>query len=226
MKKTGVRLAPLSHRRLIGLTGGIATGKSTVSAYLEKVYKLPVLDADQYAREAVQPGTIVLNRVVERYGTQILQADGQLDRPQLGHLIFRDEKERHWLETQIHPVVQSCFQRDLAQLPERISPVILSIPLLFEARLTHWVTEIWVVTCTPSQQNDRLRQRNGLSEREAHDRIQAQMPLNKKCELADQVLDNSGSLENLYRQVDRALRGFLITLNTGNTGLSTENEKF
>lgn len=197
---------PMPNRRLIGLTGGIATGKSTVSAYLERVYQLTVLDADQYAREAVQPGSIVLNRLVERYGTRILQSDGQLDRPQLGSLIFRDGRERRWLETQIHPVVESCFQRDLAQLPPTLSPVILSIPLLFEAQLTHWVTEIWVVACTPNQQNDRLRQRNGLSETEAQDRIQAQMPLDKKCALADQVLDNSGSLEALYRQVDRALQ--------------------
>ena len=192
-----------NDRRLIGLTGGIATGKTTVSEYLKAVYHLPILDADRYAREAVEPGSIILEQIIDHYGQTILTDQGQLDRFQLGNLIFRNPTERQWLEGLIHPYVQTCFAKELTQLSDTPT-IVLAIPLLFEAQLTHWVTEIWVVCCTAVQQRDRLMRRNGFTALEAQDRITAQLPLEEKCQSADVVLDNSGTLDFLYEQIDRA----------------------
>lgn len=190
------------RKRYIGLTGGIATGKTTVSQYLAETYQLPILDADLYARQAVSPGTVVLDQIIHRYGEKIRLEDGNLDRPQLGKIIFENFQERQWLESQIHPYVRECFQQDLGGLD---SPVVLVIPLLFEAKMTDLCTEIWVVSVTPEIQLRRLMERDQLSEEGAIQRINCQMSLAEKCQLADIVLDNSSSREFLLEQVDRAL---------------------
>lgn len=195
---------PILGQRIIGLTGGIATGKSTVSRYLEDIHQIPVLDADVYARQAVTVGSPVLAAIVERYGDRILNPDGSLNRGQLGEVVFHDPQEKGWLEQQIHPVVRQCFQAAMADLTE-VPIVVQAIPLLFEAGLTDQVTEIWVVACTPDQQRQRLMARNGLSLEQAKARIASQMPLAEKVALADVVLDNSGDVDALLRQVDQAL---------------------
>lgn len=191
-------------RRIIGLTGGIACGKSTVSNYLENIYKIPVLDADIYAREAVEKGSAILERIFARYGRKVKTEDNSLNRQQLGEIIFNNPEEKIWLESQIHPYVRECFKRHLEQLEAPI--VVFSIPLLFEAKLTYLVTEIWVVSCGFEQQIERLMTRNNLSREQAIARINNQMPLAEKIALADIVLDNSGDLEALYTQIDRAIQ--------------------
>ncbi|MFM7716709.1 MAG: dephospho-CoA kinase, partial [Microcystis sp.] len=187
-------------RRIIGLTGGIACGKSTVSHYLENIYKIPVLDADMYAREAVEKGSAILERILARYGRKVKTEDNSLNRQQLGEIIFNNPEEKIWLESQIHPYVRECFKRHLEQLEAPI--VVCSIPLLLEAKLTHLVTEIWVVSCGFEQQIQRLTTRNNLTREQAIARINNQMPLAEKIALADIVLDNSGDLEALYTQID------------------------
>ncbi|MGA1408569.1 MAG: dephospho-CoA kinase [Prochlorotrichaceae cyanobacterium] len=198
-------------QRRIGLTGGIATGKTTVSEYLAQQYRLPILDADHYARQVVEPGSPVLVSIVQRYGHGMLRQDGTLDRPQLGQIIFQDVEERRWLEAQIHPLVQQCFEQTLRELAEE-PIVVLAIPLLFETgyHLTPLVTETWVVSCTLQQQCDRLMQRNSLTLQDAQTRIEAQYPLSDKCALADWVLDNSSSVAKLHRQIDRALGNWAL----------------
>lgn len=191
-------------RRIIGLTGGIACGKSTVSNYLENIYKIPVLDADIYAREAVEKGSAILERIFVRYGRKVKTEDNSLNRQQLGEIIFNNPEEKIWLESQIHPYVRECFKRHLEQLEAPI--VVFSIPLLFEAKLTYLVTEIWVVSCGFEQQIERLMTRNNLTREQAIARINNQMPLAEKIALADIVLDNSGDLEALYTQIDRAIQ--------------------
>lgn len=188
-------------RRIIGLTGGIATGKSTASDYLASRHGLTVLDADMFAREAVAKGSEILERVRDRYGPEILLPDGNLNRPQLGKIIFEDLSERQWIEQQIHPYVRTRFDETKNALPPD-QTLVYSIPLLFEADLTHIVTEIWVVACSPEQQQARLMKRNQLTEREAQARIDAQMGLEEKCSRADCVLDNSGNKESLFSQID------------------------
>ena len=193
----------MQSRRLIGLTGGISTGKTTVANYLADAHKLPVLDADIYAREAVQIGSPILELICQRYGQDILLEDGSLNRPALGEIIFNNRSERRWLESQIHPYVINCLQTQ-AQIVEN-SVVVMVIPLLFEANLTHLVTEIWVVKCNRQQQLARLIARDKLTSEQALERIKIQLPLRKKVAAADIVLDNSSNLTQLLQQVDLAL---------------------
>lgn len=196
-----------NNRRLIGLTGGISTGKSTVAKYLETTYSLPILDADIYARDAVTVGSKALNAIASRYGASILLADGNLNRQQLGNIIFKDANERQWLEKQIHPLVRDAFGREINN--SIADSIVLVVPLLFEAEMTDLVTEIWVVYCNNSQQLARLMQRESLTLEAAQARISSQMPLEEKCDRADLVLDNSSTLESLFKQVDAAMLNLL-----------------
>ncbi|WP_099239550.1 dephospho-CoA kinase [Synechococcus sp. BDU 130192] len=192
--------------RIIGLTGGIATGKSTVTTYLAQRYQFPILDADIYAREAIAPPSAILTQIFARYGAGVQNADGSLNRQALGDIVFTDPDEKLWLEAQIHPYVRQRFRETLATIQETQATVICAIPLLFEAQLTDFVTEIWVVACTSEQQLARLQQRNQLSIAQAQARIASQMPLAEKIQQADVVLDNSLDLATLHHQVDRALK--------------------
>lgn len=191
-------------QRIIGLTGGIATGKSTVAGYLEERYGLPVLDADVYSRQAVEPGSEILAAIAKRYGVNILNSGGLLDRRKLGQIIFSDSKEKRWLEGQIHPFVRERFRVDMEKLGA-ISTVVQAIPLLFEADFDDQVTETWVVVCSQNTQLKRLVARDSLSLSEAEARISNQWPLSEKVARADVVLDNEANLSSLYEQVDGAL---------------------
>jgi dephospho-CoA kinase len=189
--------------RIIGLTGGIATGKTTVADYLASGYNLPIFDADIYARDAVAVGSPILSAIAQRYGTDILLPDGNLNRQKLGEVIFARPDERSWIEGLIHPYVGDRFLQAIAQ--SSAPTLVLVIPLLFEAKMTDLMTEIWVVSCSPSQQLQRLIQRNHLTPEQAQARINSQMPLAEKASLANVVLDNSSTLEILLQQVDAAL---------------------
>jgi len=189
-------------KRIIGLTGGIATGKTTVSNYLAHRYQLPVLDADIYAREAVQVGSPILSKICDRYGSGVQLPDGTLNRKRLGEIVFSNPAQRQWLEQQIHPYVRDRFQSELNTL---VAPtVVLVVPLLFEAEMTDLATEIWVVTCSPEQQLRRMIERDRLSLEQTQSRINSQLPLAEKVARADVVLDNSSTPEALLKQVDLA----------------------
>lgn len=190
-------------QRQIGLTGGIGTGKTTVANYLADTHELPILDADIYAREAVQLGSPILDRIVKHFGVSVLQRDGTLNRQQLGKIVFNYPDERQWLEEQIHPYVRDRFETELIT---QVTPtVVLTIPLLFEAEMTDLVTEIWVVTCPPEQQLQRILERDALPLEQARARLNSQLPLAEKVARADVVLDNSSTREALFKQVDAAL---------------------
>lgn len=191
--------------RLIGVTGGIGTGKSTVTDYLHARYDLPIWDADLYARSAVAVGSPILDAIARRYGTNILQSDGTLDRRRLGEIIFNDTTERHWIERHIHPFVRTCFETELSHLAPEATAV-LAIPLLFEARMTDLVTEIWVVSCDRTTQLNRITTRDRLSTAAAIARIDSQMTLTDKIAQADINLDNSTTVADLERQIDDRLR--------------------
>jgi dephospho-CoA kinase len=201
--------SPLSSRvpRVIGLTGGFGMGKTTVSNYLKTAHQLPILDADLYARQAVEPQSTVLSQMVDRYGPRILLPNGDLDRERLGDLVFNNPSERHWVEQQIHPFVRQQMEAELQNLAKQnCQTAVLVVPLLFEARMTDLVTEIWVVHSADQQQVERLQQRDRLSLEQIHARISSQMAIAKKLTQADVVLDNSSSLEALHAQIDRAVR--------------------
>jgi dephospho-CoA kinase len=188
--------------RLIGITGGIGTGKSTVTNYLQTKYHLPIWDADLYARSAVAIDSPILQAISQRYGAGILQSDGTLDRRRLGEIIFNDVSERHWLDMQIHPYVRHCFETEISQLAPDASAV-LAIPLLFEAKMTDLVTEIWVVSCDRSTQLSRVMARDRIDVAAAQMRIDSQMSLADKIAIADVNLDNSTNIIDLERQIDR-----------------------
>ena len=191
--------------RLIGVTGGFGTGKSTVTNYLHTRYSLPIWDADIYARSAVSVGSPILTVIVQRYGTDILQPDGTLDRQQLATIIFRDLHQRQWVEAQIHPYVRNCFEIEISRL-EADATAVLAIPLLFEANMTDLVTEIWVVSCDRSVQLHRIMTRDRIDASAANIRIDSQMSLADKIALADVNLDNSINIADLERQIDIYLK--------------------
>ena len=181
---------PFSQRR-IGLTGGIASGKSSLGHWLAQ-QGLPVLDADQFAREALEPGRNATNTVLQRYGSKV-QAEGAatIDRAALGRIVFQDPAERLWLEQLIHPIVRDRFDQALTRHAETPA-IVLMIPLLFEAGLESLCSEIWLVDCDESQQLQRLIARDGLSPAAAQARIAAQWPLSRKRALADHIISNQG----------------------------------
>ena len=191
-------------QRRIGLTGGIASGKSSVAALLKK-RGCPVLDADLYAREALTPGTSASNAVVSRYGNRVIKnGTSEIDRAGLASIVFNDPNERSWLEQLVHPIVQRRFDDALRALPD--APiVILMIPLLFEAGLEAWCSEIWVVRCTALQQKERLMARNNYTDTEATQRIAAQWPIEIKAQRADSVINNIGLIDDLNDQLDALL---------------------
>jgi len=176
--------------RILGITGGLGTGKSTVASYLIN-QGIPLWDADLVARQLVLPGTAPLEAISQRYGEQVL-TEGQLNRAALGAIIFTEPKERQWLEELLHPLVKADAQ---SWLQAQSAPTVaLVVPLLFEAQMTDLVTEIWVVACRPEIQQQRVRARDHLSEIAFAQRLASQWPLAEKIRLAQVVLDNNGSL--------------------------------
>ena len=196
-------LPELTEQRRIGLTGGIASGKSSVGRLLA-ARGLPLLDADVYAREALAPGSTGAGAVLGRYGAGVRAPGGEIDRAALGRIVFGDGAERRWLEQLLHPVVRACFKAQLQELAAE-PVVVLVVPLLFEAGLETLCSEVWLVDCDPEQQRERLIGRDQFSAAEAEARLAAQWPLERKRPLADQLIDNRGMPEQLEAQVDRAL---------------------
>ena len=188
--------------RRIGLTGGIASGKSSVGRLLAS-RGLPLLDADVYAREALAPGSPAAGSVLERYGDGVRAPGGEIDRAALGQIVFGDGAERRWLEQLLHPVVRACFAAKLQELSAK-PVVVLVVPLLFEAGLETLCSEVWLVDCDETQQLQRLMARDGLGEDDARARIAAQWPLARKRQLADVVLNNRGGPEQLAAEVEQA----------------------
>ncbi|UOE61176.1 dephospho-CoA kinase [Priestia filamentosa] len=184
----------------VGLTGGIASGKSTVSAILRE-HNIPVIDADIIAREVVEPGKEAYNQIVKRFGRDILEEDGTLNRSALGEIVFNDEQKRQQLNAIVHPAVRKemLSKRDHYLQHER--NVILDIPLLFESNLTHIVDKVLLVYVDEEVQLKRLIERNGFSEREALARIKAQDPLKDKVAKSDEVINNNGSKEETRKKV-------------------------
>ena len=195
-------------QRRIGLTGGIASGKSTVARWLQQ-QGLPVLDADVYAREALAAGGAAAKAVVARYGDAVKTANSnakadEINRIALGQIVFSDAQERQWLEQLVHPLVRERFSAELEKL--KMAPfVLLVVPLLFEAGLEGLCSEVWLVDCEPEQQLTRLMKRDGLNQADAMARIDAQWPLERKRALAERVIDNRDNSNRWQLQLQQAL---------------------
>lgn len=194
----------------IGLTGSIASGKSTVSLMFDDL-NIPVVDADKIAKEVVEPGERAYLKIVEAFGESILQSDRTLDRPALGAIIFADKSKRELLNSIVHPAVRETMllQRD-SHLKSGAKCVVLDIPLLFESKLTEFVDRTIVVFVDESVQLKRLMERDNYTKDEAIQRIQSQMPLKDKVKLADAVIDNNGSKSTSYVQLKKLLTEWKI----------------
>jgi dephospho-CoA kinase len=190
-------------RMNVGLTGGIACGKSTVAGMLVRRGALSI-DLDQIAREVVLPGSPVLARVVDCFGQGILNEDGSLNRKALGEIVFNDPDARKKLESITHPAIRAIMVERMAALeqahPDRL--VVVEVPLLYESGLQAMFDEVMVVYVPRDMQLARLRDREGLSPEQAEKRLNAQLPIEDKKKWADVVIDNSGTLEQTERQVD------------------------
>ncbi|ADI25810.1 dephospho-CoA kinase [Geobacillus sp. C56-T3] len=185
----------------IGLTGGIASGKSTVSAMMREL-GLPVIDADEAARAVVRPGEDAYRQIVAAFGPGILQTNGEIDRAKLGAIVFNNEEERKKLNAIVHPAVrQKMLAEKEALVRSGAKTVVLDIPLLFESGLTSWVDKVLVVYVDDDIQLRRLMERNGFTEEEARARIRAQWPLAEKMKRADAVINNNGTREETRRQL-------------------------
>ncbi|MDR3190735.1 MAG: dephospho-CoA kinase [Lactobacillaceae bacterium] len=196
----------------LGLTGGIATGKSTVANYL-KTMGIPVIDADVTAREVVEPGQPALLDIVAEFGPQMLQADGSLNRAELGKIVFSDPQKLARLNAITHPRIAELTQIKQHEYEEKHTPlVVFDVPLMFEVGKNVEMDQVMVVTVPKAIQLERLIKRNQLTPSEANQRIEAQMPLSAKAALADYIIHNDGTEAETQTQVQAILNQLPISL--------------
>lgn len=191
--------------KIIGLTGGIASGKSTVTAYLrQKGYQ--VVDADQLVHSLQAKGGLLYQALILAFGTGILGPGQELDRPKFAQLIFNDPAARKKSADLQDRIIRQELIKERDRLAQEEDIFFMDLPLLFELDYEDWFDEIWLVVLDEDQQLQRLMARNSYSLEEAQKRVASQMPLSKKIRLADQLIDNNGSLEDTYRQLDQQLQ--------------------
>ncbi len=189
----------------VALTGGIATGKSTVLRVLQ-AREIPTIDADVLAREVVAPGTPGLEAVVERFGKAVLDVHGALDRRALAALVFSDSLARQDLERIVHPAVYGAIQTWLRRLPNETPLAVADIPLLFETGHQADFDQVVVAACPPEEQLRRVMARDGVSDAEARTRLDAQWPIAEKVARAHHVIWTTGPRTETERQVDELVR--------------------
>ncbi|KAF7318136.1 CoaE-domain-containing protein [Mycena chlorophos] len=191
---------------VVGLTGGIATGKSSVSNLL-KAKQIPLIDADVLAREVVAPGTAGLAKIVAYFGPEILLPDGSLDRKKLGSIIFNDEAKRRKLNSIVHPAVRRAMLWGVVKNWIAGSKYcVLDVPLLIESGLWKYYGKVVVVFCSPEVQLQRLMKRDNSSHEEASARLNSQLPITDKVLYADHVVDNAGTPEDLEIRVNALIQ--------------------
>lgn len=191
---------------VIGLTGGIATGKSTVGRMLAERGAV-LISADEVSRAVTAPGSPVLGSITEVFGVDYIKADGSLDRSRLAALVFRDPVARQRLEAITHPVIldELLARIDQAQTEDPTAMVVVEVPLLFEAGMESWFDAVLTVTAAPETQRRRLMERDGLSKGEADARIASQLPVAEKAARSRFVLANDGELSGLAEETDRLM---------------------
>jgi len=191
--------------RVFGLTGGIGSGKSTVARRL-RARGLPVVNADDLARLAVAPNSPGLAQVTEYFGPNVLTEAGELDRAELGKIVFSDTEARRTLDSIIHPIVRQLAAESFREIGERGEPLACyEVPLLYEVGLDRTYHPVLVVSAPLALREQRIAQRDGFNAAQIAARIAAQMPLEEKVRRADYVLDNAGSLEELAEATDTVL---------------------
>jgi dephospho-CoA kinase len=197
--------------KLVGLTGGIASGKSTVAKILESL-GAAIIDADVLSREVVEPDQDAWKDIIASFGAEIVQADRTLDRTKLRTIIFNNPEARKKLESIIHPRVRALAEKRISERAAAgYAVIVYEVPLLFEGNLNEWLRPVILVACDVGTQRSRLQKRDRLAAAEAQKHIDAQMSLEEKRRLADYVIENNGSLEDLERQVRAVLEKIKAT---------------
>lgn len=187
--------------KVIGLTGGIATGKSTVTSILRQL-GARIIDADELAREIVEPGREAWREIIEAFGAGILRGDKSIDREKLRKKVFADPKARKRLESITHPRIRALAQERIQQLASEGAEIaVYAAPLLFENQIHLWLRPVILVACDRAIQEQRLRERDGLGSEEVEQHLKAQMALEEKRKLADFVIENNGGLEELEKRI-------------------------
>ena len=190
--------------KVIGLTGGIASGKSTVSELLSS-HGFKIVDADIASRQAVEKGTKGLERVKEAFGEQAIDENGEMNRAYVGEVVFNQPEKRLELNEIVHPIVREIMEKEKAQYLSEGYHVIMDIPLLFENNLQDTVDEVWLVYTSESIQIDRLMERNNISMEEAKARVYSQISIDKKRRMADHEIDNRDTKLELKQNLENLL---------------------
>ena len=198
----------------VGLTGGLGTGKSTVSRLLLKS-GVPVIDADRLAKQVVEPGSQGLADVIQAFGPDVLSSSKSLDREKMAGLVFSDPEKLKRLEEILHPLVQEEVRNQKKWLVDQHTPwAVYDVPLLFEKKLQAQFDFILLVTCSAEKQWERIRQRNHWNDQEIQKRLNSQLPLQDKIQLSHHILQNDGTLDDLEKKVAT----FVQLMNDGTQG--------
>ena len=183
-----------NNQRRIGLTGGIASGKSTITNYIRKHKNIPILDADDLSRELIKPNTYGYKKILDYFGNQIIDnksnTEQEINRKLLRKIIFKHSESKKWIEQLLHPLIKEKMIEECSRYKNN-QTILLVIPLLFEANFKDICTEIWLVKCPSELQKKRLIKRDKISEKEAYEIINFQLSFEEKRKLSDIILDNS-----------------------------------
>ena len=196
-----------NRQRRIGLTGGIASGKSTITNYIKRNKQIPILDADVLSKELIKPNTEVYKKLLGYFGNQILDEyslEKVINSKQLKKIIFEEEKHRKWIQQLMHPLIKKKMIDECNQYKDE-KIILLVIPLLFEANFTDLCTEIWLVKCPEEIQIKRLIERDKISEQEAQKIINLQFKFDKKSKFSDIILDNSDNLNQWKNKIKKLI---------------------
>ena len=195
-----------NNQRRIGLTGGIASGKTTITNYIRKHKNIPILDADNLSRELIRPNTYGYNRILDYFGNKIIDNNNSekiINRKLLRSIIFKHSESKEWIEKLLHPLIKEKMIEECSQYKNN-QTIVLVIPLLFEAKFEDICTEIWLVKCSKELQKKRLITRDKISEKEAYNSINHQLSFEEKRKFADIILDNSDD-QNKWTKTIREL---------------------
>ena len=197
----------IKNQRRIGLTGGIASGKSTIANYIKKYRDIPVLDADQYSKELIKPKSNCYKKVLAYFGPQIVDdysSDNEINRKLLKKIIFDNSTHRTWIQNLLHPLIKEKMIEKCNQL-EQNKILLLVVPLLFEAKFTDLCNEIWLVKCPRDTQKKRLMKRNKISANEAEKIINLQLNFEDKSKFSDVILDNSEDQKLWIKKIQKLI---------------------
>ncbi|MBO6972898.1 MAG: dephospho-CoA kinase [Prochlorococcus marinus CUG1434] len=197
-----------NNQRRIGLTGGIASGKTTITNYIRKYKNIPILDADNLSRELIKPNTYGYKKILDYFGNKIIDhkknSERTINRKLLRNIIFKHSESKEWIEKLLHPLIKEKMIEECSKYKNN-QTIVLVIPLLFEAKFEDICTEIWLVKCPKELQKKRLMTRDNISEKEAYDSINLQLSFEEKRKFSDIILDNSDDQNKWIKTIREVL---------------------